>query len=173
MQVGGFPPDEHRHDDSGVIERINLLAERLRSRGQPVIFVQHDGSAEGRFIPGSPEWALLPALHVADGDIVIAKTANDAFYSTQLASILDTVGAREVIVTGWATDFCVDATVRSAMSHDYDVVVVADGHTVGDRPDLTAKQVVEYHNWLWPGLTPTLGRVRVLPCDKLLIEDLS
>ena len=42
------------------------------------------------------------------------KTLNDAFLGTSLQSDLIEFGARRVLMTGWATDFCVDATVRSA-----------------------------------------------------------
>ena len=38
-----------------------------------------------------------------------------------------------LLVTGCATDFCVDTTVRVAASRDYEIVVVADGHTTADR----------------------------------------
>jgi nicotinamidase-related amidase len=54
-----------------------------------------------------------------------------------------------VLVTGWATDFCVDATVRSAVSHDHHVVVVADGHTLADRPHLSAAEVMRHHHFVW------------------------
>jgi nicotinamidase-related amidase len=56
------------------------------------------------------------------------------------------------LIAGWATDFCVDATVRSAVSHDYHVTIVSDGHTVSDRPHLTARDVIRHHNWVWAGL---------------------
>ncbi|MBT1687173.1 isochorismatase family protein [Fulvivirgaceae bacterium PWU37] len=32
-------------------------------------------------------------------------------------------------ITGSATDFCVESTVQSARSKDYQVTVVKDGHT--------------------------------------------
>jgi hypothetical protein len=42
--------------------------------------------------------------------------------------------------------------VRSAVSHDYHVTVVSDGHTVSDRPHLIARDVIRHHNWVWAGL---------------------
>src|SRR5215471_12124283 len=67
-----------------------------------------------------------------------------------------------VLVTGWATDFCVDATVRSAVSIGHHVVVVGDGHTRSDRPHLDAPTVITHHNWVWSGLitdlTPSWAR---------------
>ena len=53
MQVGllnGGP----KHDLSGVIERINRLAAKVRQQSGPVIFVQHCSGAEDDFVPGTP-----------------------------------------------------------------------------------------------------------------------
>ena len=57
-----------------------------------------------------------------------------------------------MLVCGWATDFCVDSTIRSAVSHDYNVVVVSDAHTLNDRPHLDAVSVIRHHNWVWSDL---------------------
>jgi len=47
-----------------------------------------------------------------------SKEACDAFYKTDLSRILQDHDTRELIVTGCATDFCVDTTVRAAASRD-------------------------------------------------------
>jgi nicotinamidase-related amidase len=57
--------------------------------------------------------------------------------------------ARNRIGMGYATDFCVDATLRSAASKDYSVIVVADAHTTSDNPVLKADVVRRHHNWAW------------------------
>jgi len=56
------------------------------------------------------------------------------------------------MIAGWATDFCVDATVRSAVANHHNVVVVADGHTLSDRPHLDAVSGISHHNWIWSNL---------------------
>jgi nicotinamidase-related amidase len=73
-------------------------------------------------------------------------------------------------VTGCATDFCVDTTVRAAASRDYEVVVVADGHTTRDRPHLDAASIIEHHNWMWENLILPRSQVRVVPTEELLGE---
>jgi isochorismate hydrolase len=42
------------------------------------------------------------------GEVVVHKTARDAFYGTELADMLEPHGATRLIVTGCATDSCVD-----------------------------------------------------------------
>ena len=46
---------------------------------------------------------------------------NSAFAGTSLASDLSRLGAERVLITGWATDLCVDATVRSAAKLGFEV----------------------------------------------------
>lgn len=172
MQVGGFRPETSRFDTEGVIYRINQLAKACRQQGHPVIFIQHDGTKENEFIPGTADWELLPSLQKEPQDIVVGKTANDPFYQSALQNTLDSLGIKELILMGWATDYCVDSAVRSALSRDFSVVVVKDGHTTGDRPHLKAGIVIQHHNWLWESLIPTRGSVRVVPFE-ILVESLN
>ncbi len=60
----------------------------------------------------------------------------------------------DLFITGCATDFYVDAIVHSALNRDYNVVVVKDCHT---SPHLSAKKVIQHHNWLWENMMPTNG----------------
>jgi nicotinamidase-related amidase len=80
---------------------------------------------------------------------MIEKTLNDPFHDTDMQATLESVAPHRVLITGWATDLCVDATVRSAVSRGHHVVVVADGHTVSDRPHMDAAGVIRHHHWVW------------------------
>jgi nicotinamidase-related amidase len=167
MQVG-LLNGEPKHDLYGVIGRINRLTAKVRERSGVVIFIQHCSGAEDDFVPGSPGWALLPDLDRAVADIVIRKTLNDPFAGTDLAARLKEIAPERILITGWATDFCVDATVRSAVSHHYDVVVVTDAHTLNDRPHLDAAGVIRHHHWVWGHLI-TQRSVKLAPTDELLL----
>ena len=167
MQVG-LLNGEPKHDLHGVVERINRLAARVRERSGVVIFVQHCGGPEDDFVPRTPGWALLPELQRAAADIVVRKTLNDPFVGTDLAARLKEIAPERVLITGWATDLCVDATVRSAVSNHYDVVVVMDGHTLNDRPHLDAVSVIRHHHWVWSNLI-TQRSVRLAHTDELLM----
>ena len=75
-----------------------------------------------------------------------------------------------MLVTGCATDFCVDTTVRAAMSREYEVVVIADGHTTADRPHIEAVSLIRHHNWLWQDLIHPKVRVEVVEADEVIAE---
>ncbi|MCD6065263.1 MAG: cysteine hydrolase [Bacteroidetes bacterium] len=168
MQKGSFRPYSIRYDTMGVIERINSLSAHFRAHRDLVIFIQHDGTKENCFLPGTGDWELLPELTKDPADIVVPKTANDSFYKTELRDLLTTNSITELFVTGCATDFCVDATIKSAISKEYEVTVAEDAHTAADRPQLTAKTVIDYHNWLWADMTPVRSKIRVLKTKDLV-----
>ena len=75
-------------------------------------------------------------------------------------------GVTTLLLTGYATDFCVDATLRSAASKDFNVVVVADAHTTSDNPVLNAEIVRRHHNWAWANAITKKG-VTVLKASEV------
>lgn len=166
MQVASFAAGD-KHDVAGTVDRINQLAAAVRHRAGRVIFIQHDGTAQEDLAPHTPGWALLPGLDRRPEDVIVRKTLNDAFARTTLDRELTVASARTIGVTGWATDYCVDSTIRSAVSRGLAVIVPSDAHTVSDRPHLNAKQIIEHHNHIWAGLIATPA-VLVMPTEALL-----
>ena len=167
MQVGLFA-GAPRHDADGVVRRINDLARAVRAKGQTVVFIQHDGSEGTSLEPRTPGWEILPALDRRPTDPVVRKTASDSLYHSGLDKVLRERKITRLLVTGCATEFCVDTAVRSAASKDYDVVVVADGHTTADRSYLSAEKIIEHHNWVWAHLIFPGHPVTVAKADELL-----
>ncbi len=166
MQIGllNGPP---KHDLSGVTDRINRLAAMQRDRAGAVIWIQHCDSADEDFVPGAPGWDFLPTLQRQPTDFVVHKTLNDPFAAADLPAVLQRIAPDRVLVTGWATDLCVDATVRSAVSNNHHVVAVSDAHTLSDRPHLPAPLVIRHHHWVWANLI-TNRSIRVADTDELL-----
>jgi nicotinamidase-related amidase len=167
MQVG-LLNGEPRHDLPGVIERINRLAASVRERSGTVIFIQHCGAKGDDFEPQTPGWVFLPDLIRDPRDIVVRKELNDPFAGTDLQARLTDIAPDRVLITGWATDFCVDSTVRSAVANHHNVVVVTDGHTLNDRPHLDAVSVIRHHNWIWSELI-TKRSIKLASADELLV----
>ena len=121
MQKGSFTPKTPRFDTDGVVKRINELTELFRKAELPVIYIQHDGTGTGEFEKNTSEWELLDSLNVEPTDILIDKYANDVFYNSELQSKLMELNATELLITGCATDFCVESTVQSALTKNYNI----------------------------------------------------
>lgn len=151
-----------------LVARIASLIAAARAEGVPVIGVQQTGPG---MEPGTPAWQLSPGLGMVETDLRIAKPATDSFYGTDLAEVLAARGVDTVVITGVATDYCVDATARSALSHGLDVILVSDGHAPradGD-PDagLTPQQVIDHHNAVLNNAVHPGGRLRLSPAAEV------
>ena len=158
IQVGLFCTKPAPLEADAVIARINDVTAKARQAAAPVIFIQHGGGpSDPDLAPFTNGWRLHPNLQVQPGDITLRKTTCDAFYGTSLETELRARGITTLLLTGFATDFCVDSTVRSAASKDFAVIVVADAHTTVDNPVLKAGLVREHHNWAWANCTTSKG----------------
>jgi nicotinamidase-related amidase len=169
MQKGSFTPDTPRYNSPEVIATINSLAKTFRSHGDPVIFIQHDGSRFNEYLPKTSEWEILDELIIEKSDLIISKTVNDAFYNSKLDQTLQELGIQEVVITGCATDFCVESTVQNALTKDYSVTIVSDAHTTADRPHVNAKALIDHYNYVWEDLFPTKGEIRVIRSSDLIL----
>lgn len=147
------------HDIEAVIGRLNDVIGRARAAGAPVVFVQHEEN-EGPLQHGSEGWQLAPALDARDGDRYVRKTAADSFHHTDLDAVLKSLGVSSLVVGGLQSDFCVDTSVRRALSSGYDVQLIEDGHSTIAEGGLTAPQIIAHHTRILSHLQnfgPTMG----------------
>lgn len=168
MQKGSFTPETPRYETDSVVEKINSLAAMFRRNSWPVVFVQHNGSAMDEFVPNTHDWELLDDLVVGEHDIMQEKFANDVFYNTGFDTKLKELHVGQLMITGCATDFCVESTIQSALVRDYDILVVEDGHTTANRPFMNAENVIKHYNWVWKNMTPTKGKIEVRRYENLI-----
>ena len=151
----------------GILSNIAALVSRSHAGGLPVIFVQHDGGPGHPLEPGTGGWALCPELAMGDTDLLVRKTACDAFFGTNLESILRERGVQYLVVAGCMTEYCVDTTVRRAASLGFDVILAGDAHGTLNSPSLRAEQIIEHHNNLLEGFTAGGASVAVKPSSTV------
>ncbi len=121
-----------------------LLA-AARAAGIPVIFtnvVYQPGGADGGvfyrkllalkvFDQGSPLGAFPPSLMPAGGELVITKQYASAFFGTDLAARLTSLGVDTLLITGLSTSGCVRATALDACQNGFLPFVIREA--CGDR----------------------------------------
>jgi nicotinamidase-related amidase len=168
MQQGSFGDATPRHDAAGLVSRLNRLAAEVRGQGGTVVFIQHDGPPGDPHHPDLPGWKLLAELDVRPADAIIHKTSCDAFLDTSLDEFLRAQAIGGLIVTGCATDYCVDTTVRSALARGWSTIVPSDGHTTLDRPHLSAEKIIEHHNAIWADFLAPRGPAEVCPTEAVI-----
>ena len=130
------------------LPKITRLLTQARASGIPVIHIQHDGEKGHPLETGTPGWEIHPAVKPAAGEAVVRKRASDSFFETTLKQELEKKGIHHLVVAGAMTEYCVDTTCRSAVSHGFDVTLVSDAHLTRDNGVLSAQQIIEHHNFV-------------------------
>ncbi|MFE5482324.1 isochorismatase family protein [Streptomyces sp. NPDC056527] len=153
------------HRPAETVAAIAGLRARARAAGAPIVTVQHQDDTE---LPAGTEgWRIVAGLEPGPDETVLPKNSADSFLDTGLDAALRELGVTEVVVTGFATEMCVDTTARQALSHRYDLVLVEDGHTTSLRPDgggpfVPADQSIAHHNEIFRNIRFAGRRTRVL-----------
>ena len=169
MQLGLFSSRQPRYQSNSVIANINRLLDACHVQGIPVIFIQHDGPIGDDLEPLSQGWELLPNLHRGPADHRIRKTSCDSFYRTGLQPLLHSLGVKSLIITGCPSDYCIDTTLRMAVSLDYQCFVISDAHTTSDRAHMDARTIITHHNSIWRNLICPKP-VQLLTTQRMLEE---
>jgi len=146
-----------------LLGRINRLADACRSLGVTIIHTAHvirpDRSnlgVLGDILPvvktgvldeGSFSAALHKDLDVRPTDIILYKPRYGSFHGTDLELILRSRGIDTIIVTGIATNVCVESTARDALFNDYYVVIVEDCVASDDRAQHDASMLLMRHRF--------------------------
>lgn len=151
-----------------VLEQINRLLDDARRNKIPIIYVQHDGEKGHPLEPDTPGWEIHPAIKPKAGELVVRKRASDSFFETTLKQVLEKLDVDKLIVAGCMTEYCVDTTVRRAVSLGYDVLLAGDAHTTIDNKRLTAAQIIEHHNAVLDGFDAGPHTVAVKSTSQLL-----
>ncbi len=123
------------------IEPLKQLLKDVRAKNIPVVWTRHgtrgldDGGpfmrlrpflADGGLRQGTWGYEVYEDLGPREEDWYIEKTRLSAFYQTNLESILRTLNADTVLITGVLTNQCVAATSKDAMFRDFKPIVIEE-----------------------------------------------
>jgi nicotinamidase-related amidase len=165
MFFGGAKPG---YRGAEVIDGINRLTAAARGANAPVFIVQHESDANGPLARGSDGWQLPVQLVRAASDHSVYKTVGDSFQDTALDERLREMGIDHVVLCGYATEFCVNATARRAELLGFRTTIASDLHTTADKPHLAADKIVEHQNFVWTHSSMSGNGVKVLPSTDIL-----
>ena len=95
---------------------INSAIALFRERYWPVIFVQHVSRKKP---VSSQAWAIYERFNSKPDDVRLSKTHPNAFWNTELDSLLKSYQVDFVVVTGYMAEQCVLSTLRGASERAY------------------------------------------------------
>ncbi|KNC12674.1 cysteine hydrolase [Pantoea sp. RIT-PI-b] len=120
-------------DGMQALKNSKRIVEFAHKNKMPVFFVQHLGDADGPlFAKGSRFAEFHKDLQPAKGDRVISKATPSSFVGTDLQKQLDSLGIKQLIITGLMTHMCVSSTARDAVPLGYSVIIPEDATATRD-----------------------------------------
>lgn len=144
--------DWHKSRAEALLDMIRTLLARARQSGTEVIFVRHnEDDPEGLFL-GSPQWEIHGAIAPLEGERIFDKRYSSAFKDTRLDEYLKEREIDTLVVCGMQTEYCVDATVKSAFEKGYRVYIPQGGTATYDTRLAEADPLIRYYEEdIWNG----------------------
>ncbi|MBU1094230.1 MAG: cysteine hydrolase [Firmicutes bacterium] len=130
-----------------VLSNIKLLIEANRAQNNLTIFIQHTEDGGDEFNEGSHGWDLYDQITPNSNELVMIKKFNSAFKNTQLNEYLHSNKISRLIIVGMQTEYCIDATIKSAFDLGYEIIIPEKTNTTFNNDLLSAIQIYTHHNY--------------------------
>lgn len=121
--------DYEVHERESFLDAVDRLIRAARATGLPVVHIRHNGAEGTNLEPGTVGWEFPVIVEPADGEQVFAKRYNSAFKDTNLEGWLRQEGFGTLVMCGLQTEYCLDATIKSAFDRGFRIVLPREGHT--------------------------------------------
>ena len=157
--IKAHPYNEHR-----VIENIRKLIFNARDKNKEVIYVRHDDGKGTDLEKGTDGWQIYNNIAPNNSEIIIEKEYNSAFYKTGLRDYLESKAIDTIILVGLQTEYCIDATLKSAFDYGYKIIIPKETNTTFDNEYLPGEKLYEFYNYkIW-----NKRFANVLPMDDII-----
>ena len=141
------------YDLDGLLGNVRQLMEAARESGIEVIYVQHDAGPGTGFSAGDEAFGIADEAAPREGEKVFVKQTSSCFGNKDFTAYLEEAKDDTLMIVGLQTNFCIDATVKSAFERGYDVIVPKGTNSTFDNPYMSGEITCEYYfNEVWPGL---------------------
>ncbi len=142
--------DAHPYNEHKVIENIKKLIANARENKIEVIYVRHDDGEGTEFEQGTYGWQIHDSIAPKDSERIFEKKYNSAFVKTGLKDYLQSRNIDTIMLVGLQTEYCMDATCKSAFENEYKIVIPEETNTTFDNEYLTGQKLYEFYNYkIW------------------------
>ena len=144
MQKGLVDEDLYAFDT--FMERTARLVDSARKNNVEVIFVQHDAGPDSGMSIGDEAFEIIDQIAPIEGEKVFVKTINSCFGNKDFKQYLKRQTDKRLMIIGLQTNYCIDATVKSAFERGYDVIIPEGTNSTFDNDYMSGETTVRYYN---------------------------
>ena len=143
--------DERLYDFDGFIRNVTNIIDAARKNNVEVIYVQHDDGPGTGFSFGDKDFEIADQVAPKENEKIFIKTINSCFGNNDLANYLRESREKDLMIVGLQTNFCVDASVKSAFERGYKVIVPKGTNSTFDNDYMDRETTYKYYNdMMWP-----------------------
>ncbi len=142
--------DEELYDCESFMENCIRLIDAARKKHVEVIYAQHDAGPGSGLTIGDKGFEIADEVRPEPGEKVFIKTINSCFGNKELKKYLKKYlkkqEDRRLMIIGLQTNYCIDATVKSAFERGFEVIVPEGTNSTFDNDYMNAETTVRYYN---------------------------
>ena len=143
--------DERLYDFDGFIRNVTNIIDAARKNNVEVIYVQHDDGSGTGFSFGDKDFEIADQVVPKENEKIFIKTINSCFGNNDLANYLRESKEKDLMIVGLQTNFCVDASVKSAFERGYKVIIPKGTNSTFDNDYMDRETTYKYYNdMMWP-----------------------
>ena len=143
--------DERLYDFDGFIRNVTNIIDAARKNNVEVIYVQHDDGPGTGFSFGDKDFEIADQVAPKENEKIFIKTINSCFGNNDLANYLRESGEKDLMIVGLQTNFCIDASVKSAYERGYKVLIPKGTNSTFDNDYMDRETTYKYYNdMMWP-----------------------
>ncbi|MBE5826609.1 MAG: cysteine hydrolase [Butyrivibrio sp.] len=143
--------DERLYDFDGFIKNVTSIIDAARKNNVEIIYVQHDDGPGTGFSFGDKDFEIADQVAPKENEKIFIKTINSCFGNNDLANYLRESKEKDLMIVGLQTNFCIDASVKSAFERGYKVIVPKGTNSTFDSDYMDRETTYKYYNdMMWP-----------------------
>jgi len=138
--------DEELYDYDSFVEKTAKLIDAARKNRIEVIYVQHDAGPGSGLSAGDDGFEIADQVAPAKDEKVFVKTINSCFGNPEFREYMEHQEDKRLMIIGLQTNYCIDATVKSAFERGYEVIIPEGTNSTFDNDYMTGEITVRYYN---------------------------
>ena len=141
--------DNRLYNFESFIDNTKRIIDAARANQIEVIYFQHDDGPGTGFSIGDEDFEIANQVTPMDEEKVFVKDINSCFGNEEFVDYIKNEDT--LMVVGLQTNFCVDATMKSAFERGYKVIIPQGANSTFDNDYMTGEVTYKYYNdMMWP-----------------------
>jgi len=133
------------------LRETRRIIDAARANNVEIIYVQHDDGPGTGFSIGDVDFEIANQVAPYVSDKIFIKNINSCFGNKDLVNYLQELEDKSLMIVGLQTNFCIDATVKSAFERGFKVIIPKETNSTFDNDYMDGETTYRYYNeMMWP-----------------------